>query len=119
MLPVLAASAKGEVRIGQVVEQRADQMNLSPEERGELLPSGQQTVFSNRVHWAKSYLNKAGLIEITRRGHFRITDGDERFWSRHRIRSIPNFLCSLRNSGSFGSDPSLKWSLAQQPGPHP
>ena len=72
MLPVLAASAKGEVRIGQVVEKLADQMNLSPEERGELLPSGQQTVFSNRVHWAKSYLNKAGLIEITRRGHFRI-----------------------------------------------
>jgi len=73
MLPVLAASSKGEVRIGPVVEELANQLGLSPEERSELLPSGQQTVFSNRVHWAKSYLSKAQLVEITRRGYFRIT----------------------------------------------
>ena len=73
MLPVLVASSRGEVRIGQVVENIADQLGLSPEERSELLPSGKQTVFSNRVHWAKSYISKAHLVEITRRGHFRIT----------------------------------------------
>jgi restriction system protein len=49
-------------------------LKLSPEERGELLPSGKQTLFSNRLHWAKTYLNKAHLVEITRRGHFKITD---------------------------------------------
>jgi len=38
-----------------------------------LLPSGRQTVFANRVHWAKTYLAKAGLVEATRRGHFRLT----------------------------------------------
>jgi restriction system protein len=74
MLPVLAASSNGEVRIGDVVNQLADDLKLSPEERGELLPSGRQTLFSNRVHWAKTYLNKAHLIETTRRGHFKITD---------------------------------------------
>lgn len=73
MLPVLVASSKGEVRIRSVVEQLADQFRLSAEERSELLPSGQQTIFSNRVHWAKSYLSKAQLVEITRRGYFRIT----------------------------------------------
>jgi restriction system protein len=73
MLPVLVASSKGEVRIGPIVDELADQLGLSPEERSELLPSGKQTVFSNRVHWAKSYLSKAQLVEITRRGHFRIT----------------------------------------------
>jgi restriction system protein len=73
MLPVLAASSKGEVRIGSVVDEIAAQLGLSLQDRSELLPSGQQTVFSNRVHWAKSYLCKAQLIEITRRGHFRIT----------------------------------------------
>ncbi len=73
MLPVLVASSKGEVRIGPVVDELADQFGLSPEKRTELLPSGQQTVFSNRVHWAKSYLSKAQLVEITRRGYFRIT----------------------------------------------
>ena len=73
MLPVLVASAEGEVRISQVVEQLADHLGLSTEERSELLSSGKQTVFSNRVHWAKTYLNKARLVEITRRGHFKIT----------------------------------------------
>jgi restriction system protein len=73
MLPVLVASAKGEVRIGPVVDELANQLKLPPEERSELLPSGKQTVFSNRVHWAKSYLSKAQLVELTRRGYFRIT----------------------------------------------
>jgi restriction system protein len=73
MLPVLRACSTSEVRIGPVVDELADQVGLSPEERSELLPSGQQTVFSNRVHWAKSYLSKARLVEITRRGYFRIT----------------------------------------------
>lgn len=74
MLPVLLAASKGEVRIGQVVDVLADQLALSPDERSELLPSGRQTVFSNRVHWAKSYLSKAQLVESTRRGYFQITE---------------------------------------------
>jgi restriction system protein len=47
---------------------------LSAEERSHLLPSGRQTTFANRVHWAKSYLAKAGLVELTKRAHFRITE---------------------------------------------
>jgi restriction system protein len=46
---------------------------LSQEERSQLLPSGKQTIFSNRVHWAKTYLVKAGVLEVTRRGHFKAT----------------------------------------------
>ncbi len=73
MLPVLVASAKGEARIGAVVEDLANDLGLTPEERSELLPSGKQTVFSNRVHWAKSHLTKARLVELPKRGYFRIT----------------------------------------------
>lgn len=73
MLPVLRASAAGEVKISDVVEQLASQFRLTPEERTALLPSGRQTTFANRVHWAKSHLGKAGLIELTKRAHFRIT----------------------------------------------
>jgi restriction system protein len=73
MLPVLSASLDGEIRIGDVVERLAEKLGLTPEERSELLPSGKQTVFANRVHWAKTYLSKAGLIERTRWGHFKIT----------------------------------------------
>lgn len=74
MLPVLRVAAEGEQRISDVVARLADEFALSPEERSTLLPSGRQTTFANRVHWAKSYLGKAGLIELTRRAHFRITD---------------------------------------------
>lgn len=74
MLPVLRISSKDEVKISAVVEQLASDFNLSSEERAQLLPSGKQTTFANRVHWAKSYLGKAGLVELTKRAHFRITE---------------------------------------------
>lgn len=73
MRPVLACAAAGEVRIGDAVEQLAAKLGLTADERAQLLPSGKQTMFANRVHWAKTYLVKAGLAEGTRRGYFRIT----------------------------------------------
>jgi len=72
MLPVLIASSKGEVQIGPVVEELANQLGLTPEERSALLPSGKQTVIANRVNWAKSYLKQAGLVENTRRGQAQV-----------------------------------------------
>ena len=74
MIPVLEASAVGGVKVGAVVEQLADAFQLTPAQRAQLLPSGRQTTFANRVHWAKSYLGKAGLIISTGRGQFRITE---------------------------------------------
>lgn len=52
----------------------ATQMDLSDEDRAELLPSGTQTKFDNRVAWAKSYFVQAKVLESSRRGYFRITD---------------------------------------------
>jgi restriction endonuclease Mrr len=74
MLPILRAAAEGEVQVSDVVERLAAEFALSPEERSHLLLSGTKATFSNRVHWAKSHLDKAGLVELTKRGHFRITD---------------------------------------------
>ena len=73
MLPVLEASAAGEVKIGNVVHQMADRFDLTTEERHHLLPSGTQTIIANRTHWAKSYLAHAGLVQTTKRGYFVIT----------------------------------------------
>lgn len=73
MLPLLRIAAKGEVRISGAVDELADAFSLSEAERTHLLPSGRQATFANRVHWAKSYLSKAGLVELTRRAHFRAT----------------------------------------------
>lgn len=73
MLPVLRAASEGEVKISDVVERLASDFGLTEEDKAELLPSGKQTTFGNRVHWARTYLKQAGLVDATRRGHFRIT----------------------------------------------
>lgn len=73
MRPVLEHAARSEVRIGALIETLSLELGLTVEEREELLPSGKQTVFANRVHWAKTYLKQAGLVAPTKRGHFIIT----------------------------------------------
>ncbi|ENN99061.1 MULTISPECIES: restriction endonuclease [Pseudoalteromonas] len=62
-----------EVKLRDVINQLAEQFNLSDEERTETLPSGKQSVLDNRVGWARTYLTKAGLLDVTRRAHFVIT----------------------------------------------
>ena len=73
MLPVLRAATAGEQRIGAVVQRLGEELGLSEAARAAVLASGRQTIFANRVHWAKTYLAKAGLVEATKRGHFRLT----------------------------------------------
>jgi restriction system protein len=75
MLPVLAFASDGEEHsIEEARNALSQQFALTPEERNELLPSGRQRRFDNRVAWAKSFLDKARLLETPRRAHFRITD---------------------------------------------
>lgn len=75
MLPLLKLTGdRKEYTITQAVDLLADQLKLSTEERRMLLPSGQTTIFINRVGWARTYLKKAGLLESPRRGYFCITD---------------------------------------------
>lgn len=75
MLPVLRlASTADELWGRQAVQDLADKLGLTADERAQLIPSGQEALFSNRFHWAKTYMTKAGLLEPVRRGYFRITD---------------------------------------------
>jgi len=55
-------------------EALAAEFHLTAEDRTALLPSGRQAVFDNRVAWAKVYLQRAGLLDSPRRGHFRISE---------------------------------------------
>ena len=78
MKPVLELAESGEVKISDAVIRLADTFGLSDEEKAELLPSGKQSRFANRVHWARSYLKQAGLLRNTRRGFFEITPDGRR-----------------------------------------
>jgi restriction system protein len=72
-LPVLRLAAESEIKVAEAVDRLSDQFNLTEAERGELLPSGRQARMANRVHWAVTYLVKAGLADRPRRGFFGIT----------------------------------------------
>lgn len=75
MLPFLKlAGDKAEHSLREANDILAQSFQLTEDEKKELLPSGQQEVFFNRLGWARTYLKKSGLVDSTRRGYFKITD---------------------------------------------
>lgn len=74
MRPVLELHADGsDHESGEVVTTLAERFNLSQAERAEMLPSGRQKLFNNRVAWSVTHLAQAGLLERPRRGITRLT----------------------------------------------
>ena len=75
MLPLLrmTVAQRGETHFGAIEEAIAAELGLSMDDLARTVPSGQQSLFSNRLAWSKSYLARAVLIETTRRGFFRAT----------------------------------------------
>lgn len=75
MVPLLKLSEDNqEHSLREVIDLLTNYFNLTPNEQRELLPSGKQAIFDNRVGWARTHLKKAGLLESTRRGFVRISD---------------------------------------------
>jgi restriction system protein len=75
MLPLMKIASDGKEHTKrEALNQLAEQFGLTEEERKELLPSGNQEIFDNRLGWARTYLKMAGLIQYKQRGHFQITD---------------------------------------------
>ncbi len=73
MLPVLEIAANGETSVPEAEANVAERFSLTEGDREEMLPSGRQRVLHNRIHWAKFYLTRAGLIESPKRGRFIIS----------------------------------------------
>ncbi len=75
MLPLLRfAEDRKEHQIGEAAEALAGHFRLTDADLNELLPSGRQPVFINRLGWARTYLKKAELLSGPRRGYFQITE---------------------------------------------
>jgi restriction system protein len=76
MLPLLKfAAQKGtETSTSEAVEALAKGLRLNEDDLKEMLPSGIQSTFVNRVGWASTYMKKAGLLEATRRGFYQVTE---------------------------------------------
>lgn len=75
MLPFLRIAGDGKERsVAEARARLASEFKLTEAEQDELLPSGRQSRFGNRVAWAKVYLEQGGLLLSSRRGHFQISD---------------------------------------------
>ncbi len=93
MLPLLRAMSDGqEHSIQELTDRLAKEFLLSEEELRVLLPSGRQTIFYNRVGWARTYLSKTRLLEMTRRSYYRITDRGKQVLSTNPPRIDMKFL---------------------------
>ena len=72
--PILEVIQDGKIYcMKETATKVAENLNLSLEDLAEQLPSQRQTIFINRLNWAKTYLKKAGLIESPSRGNYLIT----------------------------------------------
>jgi len=125
MLPLLKlASDNREHRFRDAVYALADHFHLTDDERKELLPSGQQPLFTNRVGWARLYLVKAGLLEATRRGYFKITDlgqgalnqGPKRI-DKNFLMQFPSFVAAEKEYKSKPKAPKTSKSISEDTTP--
>jgi restriction system protein len=82
VLRILAESPDG-LRTTKVQEAAANWMELSTEDREELLPSGKQPTFKNRIGWAHDRLKRAGLSTSPARRFWRLTDAGSAFAQAH------------------------------------
>jgi restriction system protein len=72
--PLLKLIENGEeISLRDAVDKLAKYFKLTEEEKKELIPNSQQTIFYNRTAAARNELQKQLFIEIPRKGYFKIT----------------------------------------------
>lgn len=112
MLPLLEFAGDGkEHTLREAIEGLSHRFKLSPEEQKELLPSGSQARFDNRVHWSRSYLKQAGLVENPARGAFRITDEGRKVLAKKPSQIDIKFLMQFEKFVEFRN----RTAVDQQP----
>ena len=93
MLPALKALAGGkEASVAEVRERVAAAQDLTVDDLREMLPSGSQSLFVNRVSWAVIYLGRAGLTKHVQRGVWRLTAEGEKLLADPPSRIDMNYL---------------------------
>lgn len=102
MLPALRVLGQTSPRTTSEVRQAlSSEFALNEQDLAELLPSGRQTTFANRVAWAYSYLKQAGLIGSPRRGTYEITERGRSVLNENPIRIDSGFLSRFPEFQAF------------------
>lgn len=102
MLPLLNYLKDGqERRSREIYDTLAETFQLTEADRKELLPSGQQATYENRIGWAGTYLAKAGLVNKLARGKFKITDRGLAILQEKPTAINAKFLCRFPEFEAF------------------
>ncbi len=73
--PTLSVFTDGAARpLSEVYEAVASALSITDEERAARLSDGRTPVYISRTHWAVTYLHRAGALQRTGRGVYRITE---------------------------------------------
>ena len=106
MKPLLVAVSDGKIyKMKDVTALLAEQLNLSSEELAEMLPSGRQTVFKNRVGWAKTYLKKVGLLDSPARATIVIANAGKQVVADNPEKIESKYLEQFTSFVDFASAP--------------
>jgi restriction system protein len=104
MLPLLEFARDGqEHSLRETIDRLAEEFGLSEYDRKQLLPSGQQEIFDNRVSWARTYLTKAGLLMKTKRSHYMITNQGRKVLAQNLERLDVKYLKQFEEFREFQS----------------
>jgi len=115
MLPLLTIAGDGKVHTKrEALSVLAEQFKLTEDERKELLPSGNQAIFDNRVGWARTYLKKAVLIEYVQRGQFQITERGKSVLAKNLPRIDVPYLRQFPEFLEFHKKPSHTTTVQEQ-----
>ena len=94
-------------KMTEICEFVAKQKDISEEEQAIKLEKSGQSVFYNRVGWARTYLKKAGLIEYPKRSYVKITDEGKKVLAENQTVDL-NFLRKYESFRNFQAGPSAK-----------
>ncbi len=96
----------GQISLADARDILADDSGLTDEGRQELLPSGRQGRYDNRVGWGRTYLGKAGLIHTVRRGFFALSESGRQLLA---VNPPPVNLSTI-----FDYEPYRQWTEASR-----
>lgn len=113
LLPMLKLISDGKETISECLPKLAVEFKLSDEEVQVSIPSGKQTLLSNRAHWARQYLSQAGLVEAKKRGTYAISALGTQLLASNptavtndTLRKYPKFLDFLSRSTKKSGEPN-------------
>jgi restriction system protein len=116
MLPLLRRAENKGIRVPEIDKQIADEFGLTAKERDQLLPSGRQKVLHNRLHWAKFYMSKAGLITSLGQGRFVANEKGRELLSRGLPKIDNSILMEFPSFQDFQNNKSENENSGEQTG---